>query len=154
MTRTEDTINQFLARIDHVLTEKQKIFGHYIYLRAGTIRRSRSTRTFPAPRLFNNQSAAVQHVTTWSSNLLNEVRFGYMRGDLNRLSPRRLTGFSVEEDLGIHGMLVGGPNGRPPNELEIGFPTISIQGYNGFGDTTGGEGIDSARPINSWTTSR
>ena len=65
-----------------------------------------------------------------------------MRGDLNRLSPRRLTGFSVEEDLGIHGMLVGGPNGRPPNENEIGFPTINIQGFNGFGDNVGGEGID------------
>ena len=92
--------------------------------------------------MFNNQSVAVQHVTTWSSSVLNEIRFGYMRGDLNRLSPRRLTGFSVEEDLGIHGMLVGGPNGRPPNENEIGFPTINIQGFNGFGDNVGGEGID------------
>ena len=73
------------------------------------------------------------------------MRFGYMRGDLNRLSPRRDTGFSVEEDLGIHGMLVGGPNGRPPNEHEIGFPTINIQGFNGFGDGTGGEGIDKSQ---------
>ena len=39
-------------------------------------------------------------------------------------------------------MLVGGPNGRPPNENEIGFPTITIQGFNGFGDNVGGEGID------------
>ena len=68
-----------------------------------------------------------------------------MRGDLNRLSPRRDTGFSVEDDLGIHGMLVGGPNGRPPNEHEIGFPTINIQGFNGFGDSTGGEGIDKSQ---------
>ena len=84
-------------------------------------------------------------MTTWSATVLNEMRFGYMRGDLNRLSPRRDTGFSVEEDLGIHGMLVGGPNGRPPNELEIGFPTINIQGFNGFGDSTGGEGIDKSQ---------
>ena len=39
-------------------------------------------------------------------------------------------------------MLVGGPNGRQPNENEIGFPSLSIQGFNGFGDSTGGEGID------------
>ena len=84
-------------------------------------------------------------MTTWSDTVLNEVRFGYMRGDLNRLSPRRDTGFSVEGDLGIQGMLVGGPNGRPPNELEIGFPTITIQGFNGFGDGTGGEGIDKSQ---------
>ena len=84
-------------------------------------------------------------MTTWSATVLNEVRFGYMRGDLNRLSPRRTTGFSVEEDLGIHGMLVGGPNGRPPNENEIGFPTINIQGFNGFGDNVGGEGVDKSQ---------
>jgi outer membrane receptor protein involved in Fe transport len=138
---SEDTINQYLARVDHVLSDKQKVFGHYIYQGRDNPTIPINTN-LPGPRVFNNQSAAVQHVTTWSSNLLNEVRFGYMRGDLNRLSPRRLTGFSVEEDLGIHGMLVGGPNGRPPNELEIGFPTISIQGYNGFGDNVGGEGVD------------
>ena len=137
----EDTQHQIITRVDHVISPKQKLFGHYLY-------QYRDNPTvpinpeFPAPRLFKNHSMAVQHVATWSSSLLNEIRFGYMRGDLNRLSPRRLTGFSVEDDLGIHGMLVGGPNGRPPNENEIGFPSITIQGFNGFGDSTGGEGID------------
>src|SRR4029453_921879 len=114
LTSTEDTQNQFITRVDHVISQKQKIFGHYLY--QGRDNPSIPINpAFPAPRVFNNQSMAVQHVTTWSSSVLNEIRFGYMRGDLNRLSPRRLTGFSVEEDLGIHGMLVGGPNGRPPN---------------------------------------
>ncbi len=144
LTRTEDTQNQYITRIDHVINAKQKIFGHYLY--QGRDNPSFPINPeFPVARLFNNYSLAVQHVTTWSSNLLNEVRFGYMRGDLNRLSPRRTTGFSVEQDLGIHGMLVGGPNGRPPNEDEIGFPMISIQGFNGFGDGTGGEGIDKSQ---------
>ena len=144
LTRVEDTQNQYITRIDHVINAKQKIFGHYLY--QGRDNPSFPINPeFPVARLFNNHSLAVQHVTTWSSNLLNETRFGYMRGDLNRLSPRRTTGFSVEEDLGIHGMLVGGPNGRPPNEDEIGFPMISIQGFNGFGDGTGGEGIDKSQ---------
>ena len=140
-TQNKDTQHQLITRVDHVINTQQKIFGHYLY----QYRDNPSipiNPEFPAPRLFKNQSLAVQHVTTWSSSLLNEIRFGYMRGDLNRLSPRRLTGFSVEDDLGIHGMFVGGPNGRPPNENEIGFPSISIQGFNGFGDSTGGEGID------------
>ena len=144
LTRNEDTQNQFITRIDHVLNAKQKIFGHYLY--QGRDNPSIPINPgFPAPRVFNNHSAAIQHVTTWSSTILNEVRFGYMRGDLNRLSPRRTTGFTVDGDLGIHGMLVGGPNGRPPNELEIGFPTINIQGFNGFGDNVGGEGIDKSQ---------
>jgi outer membrane receptor protein involved in Fe transport len=144
LTLADDTQHQYIARVDHVFSEKQKMFGHYLY-------QSRDNPTtpinpdFPAPRLFNNHSLAVQHVTTWSATVLNEIRFGYMRGDLNRLSPRRTTGFSVEDDLGIHGMLVGGPNGRPPNENEIGFPTINIQGFNGFGDNVGGEGIDQSQ---------
>ena len=143
-TLAEDTQDQVITRLDHVINEKQRVFGHYLY-------QHRDNPTTPinpdflAPRLFNNQSLAVQYVTTWSAAMLNEVRFGYMRGSLNRLSPRRTTGFSVEEDLGIHGMLVGGPNGRPPNENEIGFPTINIQGFNGFGDNVGGEGIDTSQ---------
>jgi outer membrane receptor protein involved in Fe transport len=141
VSRTEDRHNQFLVRVDHVLSGKQKIFGHYIYNKRDNPSIPINSN-FPVARLFDNHSAAIQHVTTWSSTVLNEIRFGYMRGDLNRLSPRRDSGFSVEKDLGIHGMLVGGPTGRPPNELEIGFPTINIQGFNGFGDSTGGEGID------------
>jgi outer membrane receptor protein involved in Fe transport len=144
LSRNEDRQHQFITRIDHVLSQRQKIFGHYLYQQ----RNNPSipiNANFPTARLFDNQSAAVQHVTTWSSSILNEVRFGYMRGDLDRLSPRRLTGFSVEQDLGIRGMLVGGPNGRAPNDLEIGFPSISIQGFNGFGDATGGEGIDQSQ---------
>src|SRR5437867_5732909 len=126
LTRTDDTQNQFITRIDHVLSPRQKVFGHYLY--QGRDNPSTPINPdFPVARLFNNHSAAVQHVTTWSANLLNEVRFGYMRGYLNRLSPRRNSGFTVDGDLGIHGMFVGGPNGRPPNELEIGFPAISIQ---------------------------
>jgi hypothetical protein len=144
LTRTEDSQNQLITRIDHVLSPKQKIFGHYLY--QGRDNPSFPINPgFPVARLFNNHSGAVQHVTTWSSSILNEIRFGYMRGDLNRLSPRRDTGFTVDGDLGIHGMLVGGPSGRQPNELEIGFPTINIQGFNGFGDSTGGEGIDKSQ---------
>jgi outer membrane receptor protein involved in Fe transport len=144
LSTTKDTTHQFVSRVDHVLSPKQKIFGHYLYQNKDNPSIPINT-DFPVARLFTNHSAAIQHVTTWSSAILNEVRFGYMRGDLNRLSPRRDTGFTVEGDLGIHGMLVGGPNGRPPNELEIGFPAISIQGFNGFGDSTGGEGIDKSQ---------
>jgi outer membrane receptor protein involved in Fe transport len=144
LTRADDTQNQFITRIDHVLSPRQKIFGHYLY--QGRDNPSTPINPdFPVARLFNNHSGAVQHVTTWSAALLNEVRVGYMRGDLNRLSPRRNSGFTVDGDLGIHGMFVGGPNGRPPNELEIGFPAISIQGFNGFGDSTSGEGLDKSQ---------
>ena len=90
-TLAEDTQDQFITRVDHVFSPKHKIFGHYLY-------QNRDNPTtpinpeFPAPRLFKNHSVAVQHVTTWSAAILNEMRFGYMRGDLNRLRPRRRPG--------------------------------------------------------------
>jgi hypothetical protein len=144
LTLAETTSNQFITRVDHVLSDRQKVFGHYLYMTLDNPTTPINTN-FPVARLLNNHSGAVQHVTTWSSTVLNEFRFGYMRGDLDRLSPRRTAGFSVERDLGIRGMLVGGPGGTPPNELEIGFPSISIQGFNGFGDSTGGAGIDQSK---------
>jgi hypothetical protein len=36
-------------------------------------------------------------------------------------------------------------DGRPPNELEIGFPTITSQGFDAFRDGTGGEGVDKSQ---------
>ncbi len=144
VTLAKDETNQYIGRIDHQLSSRQKVFGHYLY-------QGRNNPTtpinanFPVARLFDNHSLAVQHVMTWSSNVLNEVRFGYMRGNLRRLSPRAGSGFSVEKDLGIAGMNVGGPGGRSPADFEVGFPTISIQGFDGFGDSTGGEAIDKSQ---------
>jgi outer membrane receptor protein involved in Fe transport len=144
LTLSEDKTDQYITRIDHVISPRQKVFGHYLY-------QGRDNPTtpinpnFPVARLFDNHSVAAQHVTTWSARLLNEFRFGYMRGDLQRLSPRVGTGFSIEEDLGIQGMRVGGPSGRPFTDIEVGFPTITIQGFNGFGDSTGGEAIDKSQ---------
>lgn len=144
VTRNEDEQHQLLARVDHVFNTRHKLFGHYIYDNRHAPQTPLNTN-FPVARDFRNQSAAVQHVATLSNNALNEFRFGYMRGNLVRLSPRRDTGFSAERDLGITGLLVGGPNGRPPNALEIGFPQIAIEGFNGFGDSTAGEGVDKSQ---------
>jgi outer membrane receptor protein involved in Fe transport len=144
VTKNEDQQNQFITRIDHVLSSRQKIFGHYMYDNRHAPQTPLNPN-FVVARDFRNQSAAIQHVTTISNNMVNEAKFGYMRGNLNRLSPRRLTGFTAEKDLGINGLFVGGPNGRPLNELEVGFPSITISGYNGFGDSTSGEGLDKSQ---------
>lgn len=141
---SKDTTNQFIARVDHVISNRQKVFAHYIYQNRDNPN-TPVNPNFLVARLFQNHSAAAQHVTNWGSSLLNEVRFGYQRGNLNRLSPRRSSGFNVEEDLGIQNWLVGGPNGRPPSEDEIGFPAFSIQDFNGFGDSAAGEGVDKSQ---------
>lgn len=137
------TQDQVLTRIDHSFSERDQIFGHYIYQR-GDYPSFGVNPNFLRAHEFNNQSVAVQEVHTFSPTLLNEIRFGYQRGFKFRRSPLSKTGFKIE-DLGINGFNIGGPNGRPLSQEESGFPIINIAGYMGMGDSTDGEAQDFSR---------
>ncbi|MBO0799907.1 MAG: hypothetical protein J2P31_13895, partial [Blastocatellia bacterium] len=122
-----------IVRIDEYLSEKDLLFGHYVYAR----------RDFPNIDLnpnfyynssFPNSSLAIQYVRTFSSTFLNEARFGWMKANVSKLSPRTNTGFTIDS-LGIMGLKVGGPNGRPLRPNEQGFPVIGIDGFMGMGDS-------------------
>ncbi len=138
--RADNNSDQMLTRIDHYLSSRDQIFGHYIY----------QGRKFPAfdfnpffmtNREFPIHSVALQHVHTFSPTLLNEFRFGYQRQIIEQFSPRSNTAFKAE-DLGINGLKAGGPNGRSLVGREAGFPSIGIQGFVGMGDATLGYPID------------
>jgi hypothetical protein len=117
-------MDQGIARIDQYFTGHDQVFFHYIY----------SRRDFPNADLnpnfyynstFPNRSLAVQYVHTFSPSLLNEARLGWIRGNVAKLSPRTGTNFTIES-LGIHGLNVGGPGGRPLRKDEQGFPVINM----------------------------
>ena len=108
VTSGQLTTDQGLVRIDHYFGPKDQVFGHYI----------RSRRDFPSVDLnpyfsylgtFPNSSFAVQHVHTFSANVLNEVRFGWNRANVSKLTPRSNSDFTIES-LGITGLKVGGPS--------------------------------------------
>jgi hypothetical protein len=134
--RADDNANQMLTRIDHYLSSRDQIFGHYIY-------QGRKFPGFDFNPYFSTlrdlpmQSVAFQHVHTFSPTLLNEFRFGYQRQFIEMYTPRRNTAFKAE-DLGINGLRVGGPNGRSLVGREAGFPLIGIQGLVGMGDGNSG----------------
>ncbi len=142
--RDDVIIDQGLVRLDHSFGSKDQAFFHYIY----------SRRDFPAAELnpfffynrntFPNSSLGVQWVHTFSATLLNEARFGWHRGDINRLSPRTGTDFRIEQ-LGIQGLRVGGPDGRQLRNDEQGFPVIGIDGFMGMGDSRASSNIDNSR---------
>jgi len=120
-----------------------QVFAHYIY----------SARDYPNYELnpnfyfsgnFPNDSFAVQEVHTFNPGLLNEVRFGWQRGNVAVLSPRQGSSFRVS-DLGITGMDVGGPAGRPLTAPESAFPVIGISGYLGMGDDQASSNLDNSR---------
>ncbi len=136
-------INQGIVRVDHNFSSRDQVFFHYIY----------SARDFPNTELnpnflynatFPNESLAAQHVHTFSSTLVNELRFGWHRGHIQKYSVRQNTDFRIEQ-LGIMGLKVGGPDGRALRPDEQGFPVLSIEGFLGMGDSQASSNIDNSR---------
>jgi len=143
VTRQIINIDQGLTRVDHYFSEKDQAFVHYIYAR----------RDYPSWDLnpnfhynatFPNTSFAAQWVHTFSPTLLNELRFGWQKGNIQLLSPRQNTDFRIAS-LGIQGMNVGGPDGRPLTAAESGFPVIGIDGFLGMGDSAASSNLDNSR---------
>ncbi|MFN7923716.1 MAG: TonB-dependent receptor [Bryobacteraceae bacterium] len=137
------TMDQGIARIDEYVSNKDLVFFHYIY----------SARSFPNVNLnpnfrynstFPNDSLAIQHVHTFSPALLNEARFGFIRGNVRKLSPRAGSDFTIES-LGIQGLKVGGPAGRPLRKDEQGFTVINMDGFIGMGDSEASSNLDNSR---------
>ncbi|MBL8209145.1 MAG: TonB-dependent receptor [Bryobacterales bacterium] len=136
-------IDQGLTRIDHYFREKDQAFFHYIHMR----------RDFPNVELnpnfyysaqFPNNNLGFQHVHTFSPTFLNEARFGWNRANAAKLSPRTNTDFTIAS-LGINGLNVGGPGGRPLRTDEQGFPVLNITGYMGLGDAGASSNLDWSR---------
>jgi outer membrane receptor protein involved in Fe transport len=137
------TIHQGIARVDEYLGPKDQIFAHVIV----------GHRDFPLVNInpdfrftgdYPMSNYQAQYVHTFSPTLMNELRVGANRENVAQLSVRTNTDFTIES-LGIHGMLVGGPNGRPLRKDEEGFPTLSISGYMGMGDGTAASNLDNSR---------
>ena len=143
VTQGRLTTDQGIARIDQYFSEHDQVFVHYI----------RSRRDFPNYELnpnfyfngtFPNSNLSAQYVHTISPSLLNEVRFGFNFANVSVLSPRANTDFTIAS-LGINGLNVGGPSGRPLRKDEQGFPVLNISGYMGLGDDQAASNLDNSR---------
>ncbi len=143
VTQGRLTTDQGLVRVDQYFGAKDQVFAHYI----------RSRRDFPNFELnpnfffngtFPNSNLSAQYVHTFTPSVLNEVRFGFNLADVSVLSPRANTNFTIES-LGIHGLNVGGPSGRPLRPDEQGFPVLNISGYMGMGDDQAASNLDNSR---------
>ena len=138
-TRTRN--DQALTRIDQTIGTKDQVFGHYIYNYnyAPNIGLDPLFGSFPRTQ---NQSIMAQWLHTFSPTKINMILFGYDRASLRELSPLAGTSFSAASTLGINGLLIGGPGGTTLTGTNAGFPQISVSGYLGIGDSTGGQGVD------------
>ena len=137
------SVDQGIVRVDHKFNDANQIFVHYIY----------AYRNFPTTDLNPNfqftgtypiHNAALQYLHIFSPSIVNELRGGANLEHVKQLSTRTGTSFTVES-LGINGFKVGGPNGRPLNPNEEGFPLLNISGYLGMGDDKAASNLDDSR---------
>ena len=128
------TDNQFDARVDHTLRDADHLFAHAGYERVVFAK--------PAPLgsaggccdgIGSNiktryQNYAVGETHTFSSNLLNDARFAYIRFGVGAIP--FLSGKNVSQEAGI-------PNANRGDNNTSGLSLFTISGY-GFGNTMGG----------------
>ncbi len=126
--------NQFDARVDHTLREPDHLFAHAGYERVVFAK--------PAPLgsaggccdgIGSNiktryQNYAIGETHTFSSNLLNDARFAFIRFGVGAIP--FLSGKNVSQEAGI-------PNANRGDTNTSGLSLFTISGY-GFGNTMGG----------------
>jgi hypothetical protein len=128
--------HQVDARVDYDLSEKNQIFGRYIFGEANIVAPNTGYSTLPGfgdKLYFRGQNVAIGWTHTFGARLLNEALFGFQRDtDINNCaSCPRPAGFM--EGFGIQGLSALSPS------LE-GFP---IFGFSNFGDI----GDSNYRPV-------
>jgi len=136
--------DQRYVRIDHQLTNKDKLFGHYAFDDIKYGQTYGDNPNFPYFVAGRNQNAAAQWIHIFTPSIINEFRLGYMRSVDNTLNPRSNTNFSLDA-LGLTGLRVLTDHNRPFTSREAGLPPIYFDHFaapNGLGDRDGGNGFD------------
>jgi Carboxypeptidase regulatory-like domain len=121
--------NTHLFRIDHTLTDKDRLMGRYIWFGGNTL----SSGTLPTNGTLNtpgSQNLAVTETHTFSPTFLLETRLGFSRNTTN---------FSVQ-DAGFNAapLFPGVPGVVDANQnlLDSGLPNVAIAGYATLGGAT------------------
>jgi hypothetical protein len=122
-TRSDDDNNQFLTRVDHIFSEKNRVFMHYAYQTDET----HVVGTNPVDvqlQPVRDQNVIVNENHIFSPNVMNEASLGYTRLRLLQSNEFTNTDFSIAKTFGMIGF--------PEDHFATGLPTISITGYLGL----------------------
>jgi hypothetical protein len=127
-TRYDD---QYDARVDYAISEKDQVFGRYILGQANIVTPTTGYSTLPGfgdKLYFRGQNVAIGWTHTFGPRLLNEALFGFQRDtDINNCaSCPRPAGFM--ENFGIQGLTALSPS------LE-GFPPFEFTNFSAIGDS-------------------
>jgi outer membrane receptor protein involved in Fe transport len=130
---TPNDEDQFLARIDHQLSNQQRIYGRYII--------TDEQRELPQYRPdviqdngTRNQNIGINYSYTITPTTLFTFGANYLRS-MNRFTGNQLGEQNITEQAGIQGFPTAG------REDWIGFPDVGFTNYTGFAAPWGTPGI-------------
>lgn len=121
---TQRTDNQFTERTDYNISEKDSLFGRYIYYNSSLLRPGIAPlygNVFP----YGGQNFALEETHIFSPTLLNVFKFGFNRSRV--FNSWQNTSSSIVQALGIKNLT------QVP--AEFGLPNFGIAGFSGLGGT-------------------
>jgi len=129
-TKTDTTSGT--ARIDHVLTGKQHLYGRWVRYDSPQLFYGYSPKVYETNKTVQ-ESYSLDYVYTISPNMLFSVDAGYQSSNNTFISPQ-VGGTNLTEQAGIQGF------SSPAQQTAGGLPTASISGYSGYGELWGVNG--------------
>ena len=133
--------DQRYLRVDHQISEKDKLFGHYAFDDISYVNQYAPNPNFPYFVAGRNQNAGLNWIHIFTPSIINEARLGYARSVDNTLNPRSNTNFSLDS-LGMTGFRVLNDGNRQLSMRETGLPPITFTAFTQLGDRDGGNGYD------------
>ena len=140
VTSGNETVNQYIGRIDHKINDTNQLAVHFMY----------AFRDFPDadpdPKFtytgkYPIYNMGLQYVHIFSPKLVNELRLGADLEHVKQLSTLANTDFTAAA-IGINDFTINGAPLPPPNE---GFPVISSADLIGMGSGTAASNLDDSR---------
>ena len=132
---------QVFGRIDHNISENDKIFARYAFNDVTYRVTPGDNPNFTYFVAGRNQNLGTAWIHIFNPNLINEVRYGYNRSVDNTLNNRANTSFDVET-LGLTGFRVVNDGNRKFTTRETGVPSISVNAFSALSEQDGGNGFD------------
>ena len=121
--------DQFLARFDHRIGDRNRFFGRYIIVNALA---DQNPLVRLPQTIFDNrsQNLAIGWNKIISATIFNDFRYGYNKTHTDFLGPLTNVGFD-QRALGLDFRIVG-DNNRSLKPNEEGLPIITITGFSGL----------------------
>ncbi len=130
--------DQFLGRLDHQFSERDRVFGRYI-LQDTTQASTPLARVNRGVLQARAQNLAIGWARHLGATALNDFRYGYNRAASSDTALFTNTEFT-QRDLGLDFRVVGDGN-RTLRKDEEGLPSINILGFTGIGDGNAGTDV-------------